>query len=75
LSFARQWAKKFIAEYELQKIDDWWNKLKNHPDPAWTYRMAELLRALTNKMGFQMEYDISTDFSWYKVGSTYPCGN
>jgi hypothetical protein len=72
MSFAEQWAKDFIAEYKLQKIDDWWNKLTNQPDSAWTYRIAELLRALSNKMGFQMEYDISTDFSWYKQGVMHP---
>lgn len=72
MSVAEQWARNLVTEYKLQKIDDWWNKLRNHPDPAWTYRMAEFLRDLANKAGFQMEYDISTDFSWYKPESMHP---
>ena len=72
MSLAERWYKEFSNEYELQKVDDWWNKLRKQSDTAWTYRMAELLRNLAQKMGYQQEYEIATDFSWYKKGSTQP---
>ena len=72
MSLAERWCKEFSNEYELQKIDNWWNKLWKQSDTAWTYRMVELLRNLAQKMGYQQEYEIGTDFSWYKEGSTQP---
>jgi hypothetical protein len=72
MSFAKQWTKKFCNEYYRQKIGYWWSELRNTSDKAWTYRMAELLRNLAQKMGYQMEYEITTDFSWYRKKSTSP---
>lgn len=72
LSFAKQWAMDFISEYRIQRIDEWWNMLVKPSDTSWTDRIAELLRYLARKNGFQMEYEISTDFSWHKEEATYP---
>jgi hypothetical protein len=72
MSFAEQWAKDFFNEYDRQKIDDWWYKLRKDSDPAWTNRMAEFLRSLAQRKGYQMEYEITTDFSFYKEKSTSP---
>jgi hypothetical protein len=72
MSFAEKLVEAFFNEYELQKIDDWWKKLRNKSDKAWSFRIAEFLRSLAQKMGYQMEYEISTDFSWYQEASTSP---
>jgi hypothetical protein len=72
MSLAKDWCKRFSKEHELQRIDDWWNGLRKKSDTAWTYRMVELLRNLAQKMGYQQEYEIGVDFSWYEKESTHP---
>lgn len=69
---AEEWYNKFCEEYELQKIADWWERVRKGPETAWTYRMAELLRNLALKMGYELDYEIGTDFSWHKGESMTP---
>lgn len=69
---AADWYEKFSEEFKFQKIDEWRNALIRSSETAWTYRIVEFLRNLATKMGYQMEYEIGTDFSWCEKNSRVP---